>query len=105
VTIRGNGRGGRNQELALAAAIALQDIPGCLVAAFSTDGEDGPTPVAGAVVSSETVADAKARGLDAAEFLANNDSYPFFEQLGWGHLTAERGTNVYVILVVLRRLS
>jgi hydroxypyruvate reductase len=105
VTIRGNGRGGRNQELALAAAIALQDIPGCLVAAFSTDGEDGPTPVAGAVVSSETVADAKARGLDAAEFLANNDSYPFFEQLGWGHLTAERGTNVNDILVVLRRLS
>lgn len=102
VTIRGKGRGGRNQELALAAAIELADAPDCIVAAFSTDAEDGPTPVAGAVVSVETIVDAKTKGLDAAEFLADNDSYTFFEQLGWGHLTAERGTNVNDILVVLQ---
>jgi hydroxypyruvate reductase len=102
VTIRGSGRGGRNQEMALATALALEDTPGCVVAAFSTDAEDGPMPVAGAVVSAETVADARAKGLNAAEYLANNDSYTFFEQLGWGHLTAERGTNVNDVLVALR---
>ncbi|MFZ0544807.1 MAG: DUF4147 domain-containing protein [Candidatus Promineifilaceae bacterium] len=102
VTIKGNGRGGRNQEMALAAALALQDTPGCLVAAFSTDGEDGPTPVAGAVISGETVVQARAKGLDAAEFLDNNDSYTFFERLGWGHLTAKRGTNVNDILFCAR---
>jgi hydroxypyruvate reductase len=102
VTIRGSGRGGRNQEMALATALALEDTPGRVVAAFSTDAEDGPMPVAGAVVSAETVADARAKGLNAAEYLANNDSYTFFEQLGWGHLTAERGTNVNDVLVALR---
>jgi glycerate 2-kinase len=77
------------------------------VAAFSTDGEDGPMPVAaqpvaGAFVLTQTVADARAKGLDAAEFLADNDSYTFFERLGWGHLTAERGTNVNDVLIVMK---
>ena len=102
VTIKGNGRGGRNQEIALAAAIAIQDIPDCVVVAFSTDAEDGPTPVAGAFVTNETTAKAIAKGLDPAAFLINNDSYTFFERLGMGHITAETGTNVNDILVVLR---
>jgi hydroxypyruvate reductase len=102
VTIRGDGRGGRNQEIALAAAIELARATDCLVIAFSTDAEDGPMAVAGAYVSGETVVEARERGLDAAEFLANNDSYTFFERLGWGHLTAERGTNVNDILVAIK---
>jgi hydroxypyruvate reductase len=102
VTIRGDGRGGRNQEIALAAAIELARATDCLVIAFSTDAEDGPMAVAGAYVSGETVVEARERGLDAAEFLANNDSYTFFERLGWGHLTADRGTNVNDILVAIK---
>lgn len=103
VTLRGSGRGGRNQEIALAAAIELgESAPNCLVLAFSTDGEDGPLPVAGAWVTGETISDARHKGLDPAEFLTNNDSYTFFEQLGWGHLTAKRGTNVNDILISLK---
>lgn len=102
VTIRGHGRGGRNQEIALAAALELEGAPGCALIAFSTDAEDGPTPVAGAFVTSKTVVEAKNKGLNAADILADNDSYTFFERLGWGHLTAERGTNVNDVLVVLK---
>jgi hydroxypyruvate reductase len=102
VTLRGNGRGGRNQEIALAAVTAIQDIPGCVLAAFSTDAEDGPTPVAGAFVTNKTAAQAAAKGLNPAEFLANNDSYTFFEKLGVGHVTADTGTNVNDVLVVIK---
>ncbi len=65
VTVKGNGRGGRNQELALAAAIALDGVPGCMVMSFATDGVDGNSPAAGAVVTGDTLADARAAGLDA----------------------------------------
>jgi hydroxypyruvate reductase len=102
VTIRGNGKGGRNQEIALAAALALDGAPDCLVLAFSTDGEDGPVPVAGAFVTGKTVVEARAMGLEAADYLERNDSYTFFERLGWGHLTAEKGTNVNDVLIVLK---
>jgi hydroxypyruvate reductase len=101
VTIRGNGKGGRNQEIALAAAIALENGPDCLIAAFSTDAEDGPMPVAGAFVTNETAVLAKSKGLDPVQFLAINDSYTFFKQLGQGHITAETGTNVNDLLIIL----
>ena len=81
VTIRGNGRGGRNQELALSAAIALNGQPNRVVASFATDGEDGPTNAAGAVVSGQTVTDSQQQGLNPITFLERNDSYVFFEQL------------------------
>jgi glycerate 2-kinase len=101
VTIRGNGKGGRNQELALAAALALDGWPGVLVMALATDGTDGPTDAAGAVVTGETIARARAQGLDPRAALAENDSYPFFEALGDLIRTGPTGTNVNDLLFVL----
>ena len=115
VTIRGEGKGGRNEELALAAALALDGWPGVLVMALATDGTDGPTDAAGAVVSGETVARARALGLDPRAALEANDSYPFFDALGkapplsspphsqGGGLirTGPTGTNVNDLLFVL----
>jgi glycerate 2-kinase (EC 2.7.1.-) len=82
VTLRGDGRGGRNQELALAAVADLAAAPGALLVALATDGGDGPTDAAGAVVSTTTYQRARDLGLDIAAALARNDSYPFFDALG-----------------------
>lgn len=82
VTIRGTGRGGRNQELALAGAETLSGLSGAVMVALATDGGDGFSPAAGAVVTGETLARAQALGLDPQVYLANNDSYSFFEALG-----------------------
>ena len=82
VTLRGDGRGGRNQELALAAVADLATAPGALLVALATDGGDGPTDAAGAVVSTTTYQRARDLGLDVAAALARNDSYPFFDALG-----------------------
>jgi len=86
VTIRGQGRGGPNQEYALALAIALAGMPAVAALAGDTDGTDGGTgsaaDPAGAVIDGETVARAKALGLDPAAFLADNDSTGFFARLG-----------------------
>ncbi len=86
VTIRGKGRGGPNQEYALALAIALAGMPAIAALAGDTDGTDGgsgaATDPAGAIVDGESVARAKARGLDPAVFLADNNSTGFFEALG-----------------------
>jgi hydroxypyruvate reductase len=101
VTVRGMGRGGRNQELALAAALALEGWPGVLVMALATDGTDGPTDAAGAIVTGETVARARALGLDPRAALAANDAYPFFDALGDLVRTGPTGTNVNDLLFVL----
>jgi hydroxypyruvate reductase len=86
VTIRGKGRGGPNQEYALALAIALDGMPAVAALAGDTDGTDGgagdATDPAGAYCDGQTAARAKALGLDPAAFLANNDSTGFFEALG-----------------------
>jgi len=86
VTIRGKGRGGPNQEYALALAIGLADMPAVAALAGDTDGTDGgggaATDPAGALVDGESVARAKAKGLDPAAFLADNNSTAFFEALG-----------------------
>ena len=82
VTLRGRGRGGRNQELALAAVCELAGIPDVLLVALATDGEDGPTDAAGAVVSGDTFSRGMALGLMPEDYLANNDAYTYFEQLG-----------------------
>ncbi len=86
VTIRGQGRGGPNQEYALALAIELAGMPGVAALAGDTDGTDGgagqATDPAGALIDGETVARARARGLDPAAFLADNDSTGFFGALG-----------------------
>ncbi len=98
VTVRGEGKGGRNQELALAAALALEGVPNALLVALGTDGTDGPTDAAGAVASGETVADARSLGLDPVASLDNNDSYPFFDALGDLIRTGPTGTNVNDLL-------
>ena len=82
VTLRGDGRGGRNQELALAAVADLAGLEGITLVALATDGGDGPTDAAGAVVTGATLERARGLGLDLAAHLARNDAYPFFEALG-----------------------
>ncbi len=81
VKLNADGLGGRNQELALAAAIALDGWPDTVIASFATDGEDGPTPAAGAVVSGETAEYARHLGLNPVDFLDRNDSFHFFQHL------------------------
>jgi hydroxypyruvate reductase len=100
VTIRGRGKGGRNQELALAAAMAMDGLPGVLLVALGTDGTDGPTDAAGAVATGETLARARSLGLDPAVYLANNDAYRFFRALGDLILTGPTGTNVNDLLFI-----
>jgi hydroxypyruvate reductase len=101
VTVQGDGKGGRNQELVLAAALALDGVRDVLVSAFGTDGTDGPTDAAGAVVTGDTIARARALGLDASHFLAENDAYRFFAALGDLVMTGPTGTNVCDLVLVL----
>jgi len=101
VTVRGEGKGGRNQELALSAALALDGWPGVLLMALGTDGTDGPTDAAGAVVTGETVARARALKLDPRAALEANDSYPFFAKLDDLIRTGPTGTNVNDLLFIL----
>ncbi len=100
VTVRGTGRGGRNQELALAAALALDGWPAGVLA-LATDGVDGPTDAAGAWADGTTVSRARVKGLDARQHLAANDAYSFFAALGDLVSTGPTGTNVNDLLVVL----
>jgi glycerate 2-kinase len=94
VTVRGGGRGGRNQEFVLGAVDALAHLQGAALASLGTDGIDGPTDAAGAVADSSTLARARAAGLDVARALADNDAYPFFRTLGDLIVTGPTGTNV-----------
>lgn len=94
VTLRGKGRGGRNQELALAAAVAGRGVAGWAALAAGTDGTDGPTDAAGAFADGETFSRARAMGLGPLAALANNDSHPFFDRLGDLLRTGPTGTNV-----------
>lgn len=101
VTLRGHGMGGRNQEFVLAAALALEGVPGVVVFSGGTDGTDGPTDAAGAVADGETCARARALGLDPEDHLANNDAYPFFRALGDLVITGPTLTNVMDLRVLL----
>lgn len=100
VTVRGDGSGGRNQELALAAALALEGWPGVALVALATDGTDGPTDAAGALATGETVARARQQGLAAADHLARNDSYHFFQCLDDLIITGPTQTNVNDLLLL-----
>lgn len=95
VVLRGDGRGGRNQELALRVALALRDL-GAPFAFLSggTDGRDGPTDAAGAIVDDGTLDRIAAAGLDVADHLARNDSYPALRAAGDLLMTGGTGTNV-----------
>lgn len=102
VEVRGRGRGGRNQEFALAAlpVIASAGVPAVL-ASFGTDGVDGPTNAAGAVVDVTSASRAEVRALQPVAFLENNDSYAFFEALGDLVVTGPTGTNVGDVQILL----
>ncbi|MBN2905078.1 MAG: glycerate kinase [Rhodobacteraceae bacterium] len=94
VTRRGDGVGGPNAEYALALAVALDGAPGLHAIACDTDGVDGAAEVAGAVIGPDTLARARAGGLDAAAALARNDSHGFFAALGDQVVTGPTLTNV-----------
>lgn len=94
VTLKGKGRGGRNAEYALALAIALDGKANISAIAGDTDGIDGSEDNAGALVRPDTLARAKAKGIDAAAYLANNDAYSFFAGIGDLVVTGPTRTNV-----------
>lgn len=94
VTVRGPGKGGRNQELALAAIPPLAGLPDVLLASIGTDGNDGPTDAAGGLVDGETARQAATLGLDLARHLAENDAYPLLERVGSLVRTGPTNTNV-----------
>jgi len=101
VTIRGNGKGGRNQELALAAAISIEGHPLISMLSAGTDGSDGPTDAAGAFVDGATLREALKKGMDAKKYLLNNDSYTFFKELDDLLTTGPTRTNVMDVICLL----
>lgn len=94
VTVRGKGKGGRNQETALSAAKTLQGISNCLFISLATDGEDGPTDAAGGVVDGKTIETGNKLGLDADDHLNRNDAYTYLEKTGSLIKIGPTGTNV-----------
>lgn len=96
VTLRGKGLGGRNQEFVLAAALALENTPGVTIFSAGTDGIDGPTDAAGAMIASGRIDAAEAR-----RSLDNNDSYHYFEKIGGLLKTGPTGTNVMDVRILL----
>lgn len=101
VRVRGTGTGGRNQEFCLAAAMQIAGEGNMVILSGGTDGTDGPTDAAGAVVDADTVARAGAIGLDAGRYLEDNDSYHFFEKTGELLITGPTGTNVMDLRIML----
>ena len=104
VTIRGDGLGGRNQEFCLSAAMDMAALPPrVVILSGGTDGDDGPTDAAGAVVDPLTVTRGKDAGLEAASYLANNDAYHFFEKTNDLLMTGPTNTNVMDVRLILVR--
>jgi glycerate 2-kinase len=101
VTLRGKGKGGRNQEFALAAALGIEGLERVAVLSAGTDGTDGPTDAAGAFADGETMARARAAGLDPIAALNGNDAYPFFRDLGDLLITGPTRTNVMDLRLIL----
>jgi hydroxypyruvate reductase len=102
VTVRGEGKGGRNQELALAAALELQGASGAAIMSLASDGIDGPTDAAGAWVDGRTISRAREAGFDPGSSLRANDSYPLLRAAGALLSTGPTGTNVGDLVVGLR---
>jgi hydroxypyruvate reductase len=101
VTIKGKGKGGRNQEFVLASALAIEGEKQMVILSGGTDGTDGPTDAAGAIADGETIARAREKGLDPWDYLQRNDSYPFFETLNDLLMTGPTRTNVMDVRIVL----
>ncbi len=102
VTVRGHGRGGRNLEFLLALALELQGLDGVYAIACDTDGIDGASDAAGAIIAPDTLERAAQLGLDAQSSLENNDAHAFFSRLGDLVLTGPTGTNVNDFRCVVR---
>ncbi|MDA8103952.1 MAG: glycerate kinase [Nitrospiraceae bacterium] len=100
VTVRGSGLGGRNMELALAFALGIDGVEGISFLSAGTDGTDGPTDATGAIVNGSTVKRGEEKGVSAAEYLANNDSYNYFKEAGGLLITGPTGTNVMDVQVI-----
>lgn len=88
-------------ELALAFGMGIKGLPGITFLSAGTDGTDGPTDAAGAIVDGQTLAKAAGAGFDAGEYLKNNDSYTFFSRMGDLFITGPTGTNVMDIQIIL----
>jgi glycerate-2-kinase len=101
VKTSGRGTGGRNQHLALLCALMLQNNTGITILAAGTDGNDGPTNAAGAVVDSDTISEARLRNIDATKHLTEFDSFHFFKKAGGHIITGPTMTNVMDIIVVI----
>ena len=101
VQLTGKGKGGRNQELALAAAVGIEGIPGAAVFSLGSDGTDGPTDAAGGYVDYETAGELQAMGIRIYEVLQNNDAYHALEKVGGLIITGPTGTNVNDVAVAL----
>ena len=101
VTIQGKGKGGRNQEFVLAAAIDIDGLDNVVVLSGGTDGNDGPTDAAGAIADGTTIQRANDMGLNAFELLCENNSYNFFKPLGGLLITGPTNTNVMDLRIVL----
>ena len=100
VTVRGKGRGGRNQELVLAAATKISGSDGVVVGSFATDGVESKTDAAGALADGRTVVRGRRLGMNADEYLTKNDSYRYFSKLKDLVMTGPTGTNVNDIMIL-----
>jgi len=103
VHLRGSGRGGRNQELALSAALGIQGLADVAVFSVGSDGTDGPTDAAGGLVTGDFVETCRAKGLSPEAYLQNNDAYAILGAAGGLIFTGPTGTNVNDLTVLLCR--
>jgi len=100
VTLRGKGKGGRNQEMALAAGLTMEGLHDCLIACLATDGTDGPTDATGGVADGSSVRRGRELGLDAYAHLMENNAYPYLEAIGDLMRTGPTQTNVNDLALV-----
>lgn len=103
VKIQGTGLGGRNQELALTAAIGIEGMKDTLIFSLGSDGTDGPTDAAGGMVDGDTINKLNQLGMNTEEILNNNDSYHGLKAVDGLIITGATGTNVNDVMVVLCR--
>lgn len=101
VTVIGSGIGGRNQELVLGSALKISDLKGVAIASIGTDGIDGTSDAAGAIADGQTLKRAKKLGLNAIEYLVNNNSHEFFRKLHDAIFTGQTCTNVNDLIVIV----
>lgn len=101
VKVTGDGLGGRNQHLALYLATKLENKPGITILCGGTDGTDGPTDAAGAIVDDKTIQIAKEKNIHPMDYLKNSDAYNFFKQVGGHLITGSTKTNVMDIVLVI----